>query len=89
MQVDSLTYEPPGKPFFYLLKKKKKELLTRIKVLHELISKLKLYPRLCLYLILFSPREGNGNLLQYSYLENSMNRGAWWATAYGVAKNQT
>ena len=88
MQVDSLTYEPRGKPFFYLLKKKK-ELLTRIKVLHELISKLKLYPRLCLYLILFSPREGNGNLLQYSYLENSMNRGAWWATAYGVAKSRT
>ena len=26
-----------------------------------------------------SPGEGNGNLLQYSCLENSMNRGAWWA----------
>ena len=26
-----------------------------------------------------SPGEGNGNPLQYSYLENSMNRGAWWA----------
>ena len=32
-----------------------------------------------------SPREGNGNLLQYSCLENSMDRGAWWATIYGVA----
>ena len=34
-------------------------------------------------------REGNGNPLQYSYLENSMDRGAWWATVHGVTKNQT
>ena len=27
--------------------------------------------------------EGNGNLLQYSYLENPMDRGAWWATVHG------
>ena len=33
-----------------------------------------------------SPGEGNGNLLQYSYLENSMDTGAWWATVHGVAK---
>ena len=31
-----------------------------------------------------SPAEGNGNLLQYSGLENPMDRGAWWATAHGV-----
>ena len=31
-----------------------------------------------------SPGEGNGNPLQYSCLENSMDRGAWWATVYGV-----
>ena len=30
---------------------------------------------------------GNGNLLQYSCLENSMDRGAWQATAHGVAKS--
>ena len=36
-----------------------------------------------------SPGEGNGNLLQYSCLENPMDRGAWWATIHGVAKNQT
>ena len=30
----------------------------------------------------------NGNLLQYSCLENSMDRGAWWATVHGVAKSQ-
>ena len=36
-----------------------------------------------------SPREGNGNPLQYSRLENSMDRGAWQATAHRVAKSQT
>ena len=35
------------------------------------------------------PGEGNGNPLQYSCLENSMDRGAWWATVHGVAKSQT
>ena len=30
--------------------------------------------------------EGNGNPLQYSYLENPINRGAWLATVHGVAK---
>ena len=32
---------------------------------------------------------GYGNILQYSCLENSMDRGAWWATVYGVVENQT
>ena len=32
------------------------------------------------------PGEENGNPLQYSCLENSMDRGAWWATVHGVAK---
>ena len=36
-----------------------------------------------------SPGIGNGNALQYSCLENSMDRGAWWATVHGVAKSQT
>ena len=35
------------------------------------------------------PGEGNGNPLQYSCLENSMDRGAWWATVHGVAKSRT
>ena len=34
-----------------------------------------------------SPGGGNGNLLQYSCLENPMDRGAWQATIYGVAKS--
>jgi len=36
-----------------------------------------------------SPREGNGNPLQYSCLENSMDRGAWWAIVHGVTKSRT
>ena len=36
-----------------------------------------------------SPGAGHGNLLQYSCLENPMNRGTWWATVYGVAKSWT
>ena len=33
-----------------------------------------------------SPGEENGNLLKYSYLENPMNRRAWWATVHGVKR---
>ena len=36
-----------------------------------------------------SPGEGNGNLLQYSCLGNSMDSGAWWATVHGVTKSRT
>ena len=33
-----------------------------------------------------SPEGGNDNPLQYSYLENAMDRGAWWATVPGIAR---
>ena len=33
-----------------------------------------------------SPGEGNGYPLQYSWLENPMDRGAWWATVHYIAK---
>ena len=36
-----------------------------------------------------SPEGGHGNLLQYSCLENSMDRGVWQTTVYRVAKSQT
>ena len=36
-----------------------------------------------------SPGEGNGNPLQYSCLENPMNRRACWATVHGVTESQT
>ena len=35
------------------------------------------------------PRAGHGNPIQYSCLENPMDRGAWWATVHRVAKSQT
>ena len=36
-----------------------------------------------------SPGGGHSNPLQYSCLENSMDRGTWWATVHGVAKSWT
>ena len=36
-----------------------------------------------------SPGGAHGNLLQYSCMENPMDRGAWWAIVHGVAKSQT
>ena len=35
-----------------------------------------------------SPREGNGNPPQYSCLEKSMDKGAWWATVHGVKRDR-
>ena len=35
------------------------------------------------------PGEGHGNSLQYSCLENPMDRGVWWATVHRVAKSRT
>ena len=43
-----------------------------------------LIPRLGRY-----PGGGHGNPLQYSCLENPMDRGDWWATVHGVAKSWT
>ena len=36
-----------------------------------------------------SSGEGNGNPLQYSCLENPLDRGTWWATVHWVAKSRT
>ena len=36
-----------------------------------------------------SPGGGNDNLLQYSYLENPTDKGAWWVTGHGAAESQT
>ena len=36
-----------------------------------------------------SPGGGHGNPLQYSYLENTMDGGAWWAIVHRVTKSQT
>ena len=43
-----------------------------------------------LHLILYLPQVyGNGTPLQYSCLENPMDRGAWWAAVHGVTRNRT
>ena len=34
-----------------------------------------------------SPGDGHGNPLQYSCLENSMDRGAWWASVHGITES--
>ena len=39
--------------------------------------------------LVISPREGNGNPLQYSFLENPIDGGAWQATVHVVAKSRT
>ena len=36
-----------------------------------------------------SPGEGNGYPLQYSCLENPMDRGVWWVTIHGISESQT
>ena len=36
-----------------------------------------------------SSGQGNGNLLQYSYLGNPMDRGSWWTIVHGVTKSWT
>ena len=43
----------------------------------------------CFHCLLSCIGEGNGNPLQYSYLENLRDRGAWWAAVYGVAQSRT
>ena len=35
-----------------------------------------------------TPRVGNGNIFQYSCLENPMDREAWWTTVYGAVNSQ-
>ena len=42
-----------------------------------------------IFLLFSVPGEGDGNPLQYSCLENPMDREAWWATVHGVAKSRT
>ena len=59
-------------------------LLSRIQGYHYHLSKFHIY-----VLVYCIGREGNGNPLQYSCLENPMDRGAWWAAVHGIAKSWT
>ena len=47
------------------------------------------WPRDWTWVSCTAPGAGNGNPLQYSCLENSMDGGAWWATVHGVTKSWT
>ena len=81
----------PGSKMFKQLKK------IQNKMIHPNFSFLVIFTPLsggthCLmYFKMYSPfiREGNGTPLQYSCLENPMDRGAWWAAVHGVAKSRT
>ena len=60
----------------------------------DIYSSLAFYSTSCLTITrgndnYLSFREGHGNPLQYSCLENPMDGGAWWATVHGVAKSRT
>ena len=44
--------------------------------------------KMFIYIYTYTPEERIGYPLQYSCLDNSMDRGAWWATGIGVAKSQ-
>ena len=70
------TAEPPRKPKVLLL---------------LLLIKRQVFLFLFLFLVVLSKNsgEGNGNPLQYSCLENPMDRGAWKAAVHGVAKSRT
>ena len=59
-------------------------LLSRIQGYHYHLSKFHIY-----VLVYCTGREGNGNPLQYSCLENPMDRGAWWAAVHGFARSRT
>ena len=83
--ADSLLSEPPGKPLIY----------GRIKQIIGLPRELSGKESACNAGDVGSipgsgrsPEVGNGNPLQYSCLENFIDRGAWWATVHGVAKSQ-
>ena len=54
-----------------------------IKILHPIVGDTGSVPGLGR-----SPGDGNGSPLQYSCLENPMDKGAWWATVHGVTKSQ-
>ena len=53
-----------------------------------LYTYMRAYMYICVYMHIYA-REGNGNPLQYSCLENPIDWEAWWAAVHGVAKSVT
>ena len=52
-------------------------------------TKVRLVKPMIFPVVMYGYGEGNGNLLQYSCLENPVDRGAWWATVHGVPQSWT
>ena len=77
LQADSLLSEPPGEPRETIYKQQVKNLPANVGNQVSIPESGR------------SPGEGNDNPLQYSCLENSMDRGTRWATIFGVAKSWT
>ena len=61
----------------------------RISNINELEKTISLTKKVCKAWLLGDSGEGNGTPLQYSCLENPIDRGVWWAVVHGVAKSQT
>ena len=90
LQADSLLCEPPGKPIWR--KGFIKELVRQPSFPGGSDGKESTHSAGGPGLIPGSGRSpgvGNGNPLQYACLENSVDRGAWWATVHGTAKSRT
>ena len=54
-----------------------------------LLTKASIVKAMIFPVVMYGFGEGNGTPLQYSCLENTMDRGAWWAAVHGVARSQT
>ena len=54
-----------------------------------LLTKVRLVKAMVFPVVMYGCGEGNGTPLQYSCLENPMDRGPWWAAVHGVAKSRT
>ena len=64
------------------------DLYNRTSLVAQMVKRLSTMQETWVRVLGSSPGEGNGNPLQYCSLENPMDRGAWYATVYGVAKSQ-
>ena len=78
----------------YMCKYTCKKKISAVKLLSQKLCAFKLFPNYILksshsiYILSIDIGEGNGNPLQYSCLENPVDRGAWWAAVCGVAQSR-
>ena len=81
LHISSLSANNGDKKLWYIFLLYKKNLSVSISIQVKFIH----INSFLLLIINLIPGEGNGNPLQYSCLENPMDRGAWQATVYGAA----